>query len=393
MKTRAVKGKPGIRVKENGKFIATKSIGGIRTTKEFSNPTDAWAWKENKSTTDIKVNGKDPTLSGQGEGRNVIFFRDVYAQYLIEGMVELDDYTAIKKKRRMEKFLPNLMSVKLSEINGRVILRHVQDMKLLVDEKSKRCNFTKELKDLSRILNWYDEEVEPFHNPIRRKHFAAGKIKEAPKKNRNLPPEALPLAGVHMLKVVRLVTVMQFLLGSRVGEVCAINDRTVDFRSGLIDLSETIQWRDSVPHHRFGTKTDNPNVKEMTPLMRAILLDLKSERPRGCKYFFQFRGKPLRYNLILEELNNALKLAGYGEFSGTHALRYAMSTFARKEEGLDVAQAMLAHSDARMTEGYAKLDVNKKVTGVVIKAEERFFKGGLATTMQPSCNQIDEKVI
>lgn len=391
MKTTAVKGNPGIRMKENGKFIVTKSIGGNRTTKEFTNLTQAKNWKKDKSTVDLKVNGKDPTLSGQGEGRNEILFRDVLAQYLIEGTVELDDYTIVRKKRRMAKFLPNLMSVKMTELNGRVILKHVQDMKLLVTEDSRRCNFDKELKDLSSILNWYDEEITPFHNPIRKKHFAAGKIKSVPKKNKNLPPEALPLAGVHMIKVVRLVTVMQFLLGSRVGEVCALNDRTVDFRNGQIDLSETIQWRDSVPHHRYGTKTDNPNVKEMTPLMRNILLEMKAERPKGCKYFFQYRGKPLRYNLILDELNKALKLAGFGEFSGTHVLRYAMSTFARHEEGLDVAQAMLAHSDARMTEGYAKLDVNKKVTGVVIKAEERFFKS--ATIVQPNNNQEDQNVI
>lgn len=391
MKTTAVKGKPGVRVKENGKFIATKSIGGKRTTREFNTPTEAWKWKNDRTTVDLKVNGKDPTLSGQGEGRNEIFFRDVYAQYLAEGMVDLDEDTAKRKKRRMDKFFPNLLPVRLSELNGRVILKHIQDMKLLVKEGSRRCNFDKEIKDLSSVLNWYDEEVTTFDNQIRRKHLAAGKIKAVPKKNKNLPPEALPLAAPHMRKVVRCAVILQFLFGSRVGEVCAINDRTVNFRTGEIDLSETIQWRSSVPYHRFGTKTDAPNRKAMTPLVREILLDLKAERPKGCKYFLQYKGKPLRYNLILDELNKALKAAGFGEFSGTHALRYAASTFARKEEGLDVAQAMLAHADARMTEGYAKLDVNEKVTGVVIKAEQMFKRG--ATIVQPNDNQEGGKAI
>jgi integrase len=125
--------------------------------------------------------------------------------------------------------------------------------------------------------------------------------------------------------------------------------------------------------------------------LRAMLLELKNERPKGCKYFLQVKGRPLRYNLILEELNHALKAAGFGEYSGTHALRYAASTFARKEEGLDVAQAMLAHADARMTEGYAKLDVNKKVTGVVLKMENMLKRS--ATIVQPGGYEATENVI
>jgi hypothetical protein len=219
MKTTAVRGNPGIRMKENGKFIVTKSVGGKRQTKEFTNLRDARTWKKDRSTVDLLVNGKDPTLSGQGEGRNEIFFRDVYAQYLEEGMVELDQHTATRKKRRMERFFPNLLHVRISEMNGRVILKHIQDSKLLVEEGSRRCNFDKEIKDLSSVLNWYDEEISPFHNPIRRKHYAAGKVREVPKKNKNLPPEALPLAAPHLRKVVRYAVVLQFLLGSRVGEV------------------------------------------------------------------------------------------------------------------------------------------------------------------------------
>lgn len=389
MKTTAVKGNPGIRMKASGKFIVTKSMGGQRTTKEFTSLSDARVWKKDKSTIELKVNGKDPSLSGQGAGRNEIFFRDVYAQYLEEGMIELDYNTILRKKRRMDRFFQVFNPIKISELNSRVVLKLIQDSKLLVEEGSRRCNFDKEIKDLSSVLNWYNEEITPFLNPIRRKHYQAGFIKDVEKKNRNLPPEALPVAGLHMRKKIRYLVVMQFLLGARVGEACALNDRTVDFRNNQIDLSEVIQWRDSVPFHKKTNKTKTSNVKEMTPLMREILLELKNERPKGCKFFFENKGKPLAYNLILRELNKALEISGYGEFSGTHVLRYSMSTFARKNGSLDIAQAMLSHADARMTEGYAKLDVNKKVTGVVIEAE-KFFR-----PVQPSCNQTQpsEKVM
>jgi len=46
-------------------------------------------------------------------------------------------------------------------------------MKLLVANNPRRCNFDKELKDLSAIFNWLDEEITPFPNSIKRKHFKA----------------------------------------------------------------------------------------------------------------------------------------------------------------------------------------------------------------------------
>lgn len=134
-----------------------------------------------------------------------------------------------------------------------------------------------------------------------------------------------------------------------------------------------------------GTKTNNPNKKVMTPLIREMLLELKNERPAGCKFFFHHKGKMLRYQMIREELNKALIQSGYGDYSGTHILRHSMGSYSRKEAGLDTAQAMLSHSSARQTEGYAKLDVNEKVTGVILRAEKLFEKS--VTKLQPKCNQ------
>jgi hypothetical protein len=56
------------------------------------------------------------------------------------------------------------------------------------------------------------------------------------------------------------------------------------------------------PHHIKGTKTNKPNKKVMTPLIRQMLLELKNERPAGCKFFFHHRGKMLRYQMIRLEL-------------------------------------------------------------------------------------------
>lgn len=372
-------------MKENGKFIVFKLLAGKRVTKEFITLREAEAWKRNDESFELKVNGKSPTSNEAG-----ITFRDVYAQYLEEGMVELTEYTIYKKKLRMSHFLPNLCVVKMSEMNGRIILKHLQDMKLLVSHESRRCNFDKELKDLSSIFNWYDEEISPFPNPIRRKHFKAGRIKTVERSKKDLPPEALPEVGAHMRKELRYLMLIQFLLGARIGEASAINDQTVDFNRGTIDLSETIVWIKGRPHHVKGTKTNNPNKKVMTPLIRKMLLELKNERPSGCKFFFHHKGKMLRYQMIREKINKALIKSGYGEYSGTHILRHSMGSYSRKEAGLDTAQAMLSHSSARQTEGYARLDVNEKVTGVILRAEKLFEKS--VTKLQPECNQ-DQNVV
>jgi len=55
-----------------------------------------------------------------------------------------------------------------------------------------------------------------------------------------------------------------------------------------------------------------------------------------------------------------------------------MGSYSRKEAGLD-AQAMLTHSTERQTKGYARLDVNEKVTRFILRAKKIFCK---------KCNQI-----
>ncbi len=36
-------------------------------------------------------------------------------------------------------------------------------------------------------------------------------------------------------------------------------------------------------------------MKVMTPFIREMILELKNERPTGCKFFFHHKGKMPRY--------------------------------------------------------------------------------------------------
>ena len=68
----------------------------------------------------------------------------------------------------------------------------------------------------------------------------------------------------------------------------------------------------------------------------------------------------------------------YGDYSSTHVLRHSIGHYSREEAELDTAQAMLSQSSASQTEGDARLDVNEKVTGLILGAEK---------FLQPKCNQ------
>jgi hypothetical protein len=77
-------------------------------------------------------------------------------------------------------------------------------------------------------------------------------------------------------------------------------------------------------------------------------------------------------------------------FYGTHTPRHSMDSYSRKEAGLGTAQAMLSHSSARQIEGHARLDVNEKVTGAILRAERLFAKS--VTKLQSKYNQSSNVV-
>jgi integrase len=127
------------------------------------------------------------------------------------------------------------------------------------------------------------------------------------------------------------------------------------------------------PDHKRGTKTGADAKMPITFEVEEELKKLRANRPKGCKYFFHHKGNLLRYDMILKEFNRALKEAGL-PYSGTHVIRHTIATIARKEMGLNAAQAILRHTSARMSEEYARLDVNENVSKVVIEASNLFRK-------------------
>lgn len=391
-----VKGHPGIRKKSNGHYIATKSVGGKRYYKEFETLREASKWKNefhpllapivsqkrNTLTVTDQSNGKDKTIS----------FGEVLEKYSKQFLRSLQTYTQYKKTQRLSKFAAPLLSVPLCSFSPEVITNHLDDQKLLISEGSRRCNFDKELKDLASVFNWYRDNVDfTFVNPVTRIHFKLGRIREVPEKKKDMDMDEFVEFVSHLRPMFRSMAILMLLWAARVGEIAAITDDVVNFRKKEVWLSNVIVWIKGRPNPKKGTKTGHDAVFKMTDLAEAELRKLMEMRPKGCKYFFQRKGRPLRYGLILEEFNRALREAGL-PYSGTHVIRHTMATITRKNAGLDATQAILRHTTARMSEEYARLDVNEKVSEVVIQAEELFRKAATRSKVRATiCDQSDVK--
>lgn len=358
---------PGIRLKtKSGKYLATKSIKGKRFYKEFGTLKEAKTWMS------IFLPGEAPS-SSSSETRSLDddpVFEEVVKEYFDNTADELTSYTIYKKKLRMKQFLPNLYNFRMSQLSRDVIKNHLKILKTLTSERSKRCNFDKELKDLRRIFTWYHDEVRSFDNPITKSTFKAGVIKKPPYKKRTLDLSSLKIFFDHLKEPYKSIAILQFLLGTRISEVCALNLSVVDFNKKVLILKDSIVWEKGSPKFCERNKTETTTFKEMTPLVESILLRALKTADPSSGLFFHRKNKPLRYNLILKHFNEALKSAGLNEYSGTHLLRHSMGAYSRKHGNLDIAQKMLSHQSSRQTESYAELDVDRDVSEIVLKAEK-----------------------
>lgn len=379
---------PGIRQKTNGKFIATKSISGKRHYEEFDTHSDAKKWRKEFHPLLSPKTSKNrliPTASDQSNGKDkFISFGEVLEKYQIEFLRSLEPYTQYKKIQRLQRFTPNLVSVPMCVMAPEIISRHLDDMKLLVKKDSRRCNFDKELKDLASIFNWYKGNKDfTFVNPVTSVHFKLGKISDIPIKVKDMDFDEFTLFAGHLRPMFRSMAIIMLLWALRVGEAAALSDDVINMKKKEAWIFNVMVWLKGHPITKKGTKTGADAKMPITEIIESEIIFLKANRPKGCKLLFHHKGKPLRYDMILKEFNRALTAAGLS-YSGTHVIRHTMATITRKNLGLDAAQAILRHTTARMSEEYAKLDVDERVSNVVIQASELFKKSQKRATI---CDQ------
>jgi integrase len=366
---------PGIRQKDNGKFIATKSIGKKRYYQEFDREVDARKWKKNfhplLSSRPVR-NRNIFTASDQSNGIDKsINFAEVIEKYQKEFLRTLSAYTQYKKLLRLSNFTHNIQAVPMCTMRPEVITNHLDAVRLLIPKESQRCNFDKELKDIASIFNWYKTIDFTFVNPVIKTHYRLGKIKDIQAKQKDMDMDEFVEFVAHLSPMFQSMAIIMLLWAMRVGEAAALSDDVINYKKKEAFICNVVTWMRGRPDHKKGTKTGADAKMRITDTIEVELRKLQANRPKGCKYFFHHKGKLLRYGMILNEFNRALKKAEL-PYSGTHVIRHTMATIARKDLGLDAAQAILRHTSARMSEEYAKLDVNERASEVVIEASNLF---------------------
>lgn len=378
----------GIRQKENGKFLATKSINGKRFYEEFERLPDAKKWRKDFHpllSVSSRKNKLIPTTSDQSNGKDkFINLGEVVEKYQKEFLRSLESSTQYKKIQRLERFTPNLVSVPMCVMNPEIIINHLDAMKLILEPNSRRCNFDKELKDLASIFNWYkDNKDRSFVSPITKIHYKLGKISEVPDKIKDMDMEEFSLFISKLPEMYRSMSIIMLLWCLRIGEAAALTDSAIHFKRKETSIHNVIVWLKGKPSLKKGTKTGIDAKMPITELIADEIKKLQKNRPKGCSYLFHHKGKPLRYDMILKAFNRALVEAEL-PYSGTHIIRHTMATITRKNMGLDAAQAILRHTTARMSEEYARLDVDEKVSNVVIQASDLFKKSQIRASI---CDQ------
>lgn len=368
----------GIRLKDNGKFYATKSFGKKRYYAEFNTEREALKWRKEFHpllSPVVRKNRLIPTATDQSNGKDrVINFSEVIEKYIKSGFKSLTTYTQYKKSKRLSNFTHNIQAVPMCAMTPEIISKHLEDMTLIVPKDSRRCNFDKELKDIASIFSWYKTNIDfTFVNPVTRNHYKEGKLKDIVPKQKDMDMDEFVDFVSHLRPMYQSMATIMLLWALRIGEAAAISDDVINYRRKEAFIYSVVTWMKGHPEIKKGTKTGMDAKMPITPEIEIELRKLQENRPKGCKYLFHHKGKLLRYDMILKEFNRALKEADL-PYSGTHVIRHTMATITRKNLGLDAAQAILRHTTARMSEEYARLDVSDKVSNVVIEASNLFRK-------------------
>ncbi|MFN8370503.1 MAG: hypothetical protein U0T83_07770 [Bacteriovoracaceae bacterium] len=182
----------GIR-KDNktGKFIVTKCIKGKRSFKSFSSLREASGWKNSFHP---GVPQQSKVIAAEIEkingDRTTKTLKDVWELYQELHLLGLEK-SSQESCKYLATIFNNLLELPINKIVPEIIDKNLSLQKeFMISTKAKRCNFTAPLKFLRSLFSWYKENYDfSFVNPIMKRHFSLGKIKEPKQKEKRLSAE------------------------------------------------------------------------------------------------------------------------------------------------------------------------------------------------------------
>lgn len=167
--------------------------------------------------------------------------------------------------------------------------------------------------------------------------------------------QPVPEANIHAVcqavpAVVGWMIMVQWLTGMRPGELCRMRGCDID-RSSSVWLYQP-SFHKTMHHGKKRRILIGPKAQAyIAPLLSLKLDDAIFKTPEGLAY---------DRHSYTRAIARACKSLGIDRWS-PNQLRHNAATALRREFGLEVAQAVLGHSKADITEIYAQLDTAKAV--------------------------------
>ncbi|MEI6093577.1 MAG: tyrosine-type recombinase/integrase, partial [bacterium] len=288
------------------KFRALKCIKGKKDSRMFYTLREAMDWRNAYSTKDMRDNHKpkSPLIS------------EVWNRYK-EAVFPSLEKSSVETKLYRSSFIQSLFAYRISDITPSHIDNIIRNAKgkTIKDGYKKRYNFDKELEELRVLFNWYKENDDyKCVNPILKRHYAMGKIKDIPVREKKMSPEEF----VTFLKSLKQncdalfydLAITQFYTASRIQEMAGLQKGCVDFTQEQLTIRDVVVWD---RHRKFGYLKERPKNGEVRycsineTMKQSLLRQYNSSK---CNYVFQKNGQPLMYRDVQYNYNKALKKSG-----------------------------------------------------------------------------------
>ena len=278
-------------------------------------------------------------------------------------------------KEQKAKFFDDLFIVAMDKITPSLLDEYIKQKKkfAIKNGDGRRYNFDNELDELRAVFNWVNDNYDDCtSNPLKRRHWALGKIKTLPERNKKLKQEEVKLflasLQQHCLPIIYDFCVCQFYMASRVQEPAGLLKECVDLEERAILIKNVVVWfRETKKFDYLKPIPKNKSVRycHIPDTLLVVLKRRINQSP--SKYVFEIDGKPLEYSFILRQYNKALKKAGLGhKYSGTHIMKHSPASLTRKATGsLDSTQAMTGNKDIRVVQHYAGGPEDKQIDAVL----------------------------
>lgn len=177
----------------------------------------------------------------------------------------------------------------------------------------------------------------------------------------------------------QLEVLLPLYTGLRVGELCALRMKDIDFKDGIIHVRETLQRVRRIEQNKGKSKTQvvltsakSEGSQREIPIPPPLLPLLKQKKAGSFNDAFLLGdgNKPMEPRTVQRHFHQILKKAGLAP-RGMHALRHTFATLCL-ENGADIVtiSELLGHSDAAVTFRYLHTNPGRKrkVIGLLSRA-------------------------